>query len=73
MISFIYPHVLINLFLDSSASRFAMSSTPAIQQKSFQDAVKERRSIYALGRQLPEGVTDEKVRISLFTGGSRFS
>ncbi|GAA5966043.1 hypothetical protein JCM3765_006551 [Sporobolomyces pararoseus] len=38
-----------------------MSSTPAIQHKSFQDAVKERRSIYALGRELPRGVTDEKI------------
>ncbi|GAA5894776.1 nitroreductase family protein [Sporobolomyces salmoneus] len=38
-----------------------MSSTPAIQKKSFQDAVKERRSIYPLGRELPQGVTDEKI------------
>ncbi|GAA6062288.1 hypothetical protein JCM10212_004376 [Sporobolomyces blumeae] len=36
-------------------------SSPAIAQKSFQDAVKERRSIYALGRELPSGVSDEKI------------
>ncbi|GAA5832879.1 hypothetical protein JCM3766R1_007076 [Sporobolomyces carnicolor] len=38
-----------------------MSSTPAIENKSFQDAVRERRSIYALGRELPAGVDDEKI------------